>query len=107
MLTEGNGLPLAFLVTAANVAEVTVGLKVVDRVGVRPDLKDVPGSVQPVWELTGAMTVLISDVDCDDGGFSPPYLGGSGPTAVVSLAVLPRFMRLASSGGRWNGVMAG
>jgi transposase len=27
-------LPLAFLVTAANVAEVTVGLKVVDRVGV-------------------------------------------------------------------------
>jgi hypothetical protein len=34
LLTEGNGLPLAFLVTAANVAEVTVGLKVVDRVRV-------------------------------------------------------------------------
>jgi transposase len=34
MLTEGNGLPLAFLVTAANVAEVAVGLKVVDRLGV-------------------------------------------------------------------------
>jgi hypothetical protein len=32
------------------------------------------------------MTVLISDVDCGDGGFSPPYLGESGPTAVVSLA---------------------
>jgi hypothetical protein len=30
LLTEGHGLPLAFLVTAANVAEVTVGLKVVD-----------------------------------------------------------------------------
>jgi transposase len=34
LLTEGNGLPLAFLVTAANVAEVTVGLQVVDRVRV-------------------------------------------------------------------------
>lgn len=34
MVTEGNGLPLAFLVTAANVSEVTVGLKVVDRVRV-------------------------------------------------------------------------
>lgn len=33
-MTEGNGLPLAFLVTAANVAEVTVGLKVADRVRV-------------------------------------------------------------------------
>jgi transposase len=31
---EGNGLPLAFLVTAANVSEVTVGLKVVDQVRV-------------------------------------------------------------------------
>jgi hypothetical protein len=26
LLTEGDGLPLTFLVTAANVAEVTVGL---------------------------------------------------------------------------------
>jgi transposase len=34
LVTEGNGLPLAFLVTAANVAEVTVGLEVVDRVRV-------------------------------------------------------------------------
>jgi transposase len=34
LLTEGNGLPLAFLVTAANVAEVRVGLKVVDQVRV-------------------------------------------------------------------------
>ena len=34
LLTAGQGLPLAFLVTAANVAEVTVGLKVVDRVRV-------------------------------------------------------------------------
>jgi transposase len=34
MVTEGNGLPLAFLVPAANVSEVTVGLKVVDRVRV-------------------------------------------------------------------------
>jgi transposase len=33
-VTEGNGLPLAFLVTAANVAEVTVGLKVIDQVKV-------------------------------------------------------------------------
>ena len=32
LVTEGNGLPLAFLVTAANVSEVTVGLEVVDRV---------------------------------------------------------------------------
>jgi hypothetical protein len=34
LVTEGEGLPLAFLVTAANVSEVTVGLKVVDRVWV-------------------------------------------------------------------------
>ncbi len=34
LLTEGNGLPLAFLVTAANVAEVRVGVKVVERVKV-------------------------------------------------------------------------
>jgi transposase len=34
LVTEGNGLPLAFLVTAANVAEVTVGLKVIDQVKV-------------------------------------------------------------------------
>lgn len=34
LVTEGNGLPLAFLVTAANVSEVTVGLKVVDQVRV-------------------------------------------------------------------------
>jgi transposase len=34
MVTEGTGLPLTFLVTAANVSEVTVGLKVVDRVRV-------------------------------------------------------------------------
>ena len=34
LLTEGNGLPLAFLVTAANVADITMGLEVVDRVRV-------------------------------------------------------------------------
>ena len=34
LLTEGNGLPMAFLVTAANVAEVGVGIQVVDRVWV-------------------------------------------------------------------------
>ena len=33
-VTEGNGIPLAYLVTAANVPEVTVGLEVVDRVKV-------------------------------------------------------------------------
>jgi len=34
LVTEGDGLPLAAVVTAANVAEVTVGLDVVDRVRV-------------------------------------------------------------------------
>jgi hypothetical protein len=34
LVTEVKGLPLAFLVTAANVAEVTMGLKVVDQVRV-------------------------------------------------------------------------
>jgi IS5 family transposase len=34
MITQAQGLPLAFEVTAANVAEVTVGLGVVDRVRV-------------------------------------------------------------------------
>ena len=34
LVREGNGLPLAFVVTAANVSEVTVGLEVVDRVKV-------------------------------------------------------------------------
>ena len=33
-MTEGNGLPWAFVVTAANISEVTVGLEVVDRVKV-------------------------------------------------------------------------
>jgi transposase len=33
-VTEGKGLPLAFLVTAAHVSEVTVGLQVVDQVPV-------------------------------------------------------------------------
>jgi transposase len=41
LLTEGNGLPLAFVVRGANVAEATVGLKVVDRVRV-PRLKGRP-----------------------------------------------------------------
>ena len=40
-MTEGNGLPLSFLVTAANVSEVTVGLEVVDRVKV-PKPQDRP-----------------------------------------------------------------
>jgi transposase len=34
LVTEGNGIPLAFSVTAANVSEVTVGIGVVDRVKV-------------------------------------------------------------------------
>jgi hypothetical protein len=34
LVTESNGLPLAFLVTAANISEVTVGLKVIDQVKV-------------------------------------------------------------------------
>ena len=34
LVAEGNGLPLAFLVTEANVSEVAVGLKVVDQVRV-------------------------------------------------------------------------
>ena len=33
-MTEGQGVPLAFNVTAANISEVTVGLDVVDRVRV-------------------------------------------------------------------------
>jgi hypothetical protein len=43
LLTEANGLPLAFLVTAANVADVTVGLRQRTGWGCR-DLKDVPGT---------------------------------------------------------------
>ena len=31
LVAEGNGLPLAFLVTGANVSEVTVGLEVIDQ----------------------------------------------------------------------------
>lgn len=34
MLTDGEGTPLAFDLTAANISEVTVGLDVVDRVSV-------------------------------------------------------------------------
>ena len=33
-MTEGNGVPLAYLITAANVSEVTVGLEVLDQVKV-------------------------------------------------------------------------
>ena len=41
MMTEGQGLPLAFDVTAANYSEVTVALDVVDRVRV-PRLRGRP-----------------------------------------------------------------
>jgi hypothetical protein len=106
LVTEGHGLPLASLVTAANVAEVTVGLKVVDQVRV-PVAKDDPSSVLPAWEPTRAMTVLHSDTNCGDGTFNLPYPTENCRSAVVDLAVLPKSMRPAEVAGRWSGAMAG
>jgi hypothetical protein len=106
LLTEGNGLPRAYLVTAAKVSEVTVGLKVVDRVRV-PRHRGVPRSVPPAWEPTEAMTVLTLGMNCDDGGFSLPYLVENGPIVGASQHVPRRPMRSASFAGRWSGVTAG
>jgi hypothetical protein len=107
LLTEGNGLPLAFLVTAANVAEVTVGLTVLDRVRVPRPQGDAPSSDRPAWGPTKVMTVRNSGRDCDGGGFSLRYPCGYGPTAGVGLAALQRPTRSASLAGRWSGATAG
>jgi hypothetical protein len=106
LLTEGHGLPLALLVTAANVAEVTVGLKVVDRVRV-PGPRAVPSSVPPAWMPIRAMTALTSGMSCGDGGFNLPSPAGNGLNAAGSPAGVQRPMKPAGFAGRWNGVMAG
>ena len=106
LLTEGHGWPLAFLVTAANVAEVTVGLKVVDRVRVprpkgRP--KQRPGR-------------LAADKSYDSaefrqglrrGGIQPSIPRRAWPNRGASLGVPQRPTRPASIAGRWSGVTAG
>ncbi|HZA25372.1 MAG TPA: hypothetical protein VFA32_22715 [Dehalococcoidia bacterium] len=92
-------MPLASLVTAANVAEVTVGLTVVDRVRVpRPQgrPKQRPASLEP----TRAMTARNSGRGCEDGGFNPRYPAGSGPTTGANLAAHRRPMRPAGLAGR-------
>jgi len=89
LLTEGNGLPLAFLLSAANVAEVRVGLEVVEQVRVpRPQgrPKQRPASLAADRSYDSAE----SGLDCG-----------------ASQVVLPKSMRAARVGGRWSGVMAG
>jgi hypothetical protein len=76
LVTEGNGLPLAFLVTAANMSEVTVGLQVVDQVRVPRPQADLTNA-QPAWPLTKVTTALISGGSFAEEGFSHPYLRGS------------------------------
>jgi hypothetical protein len=106
LLTEGKGLPLAFLVTAANVAEVTVGLKVVDRVRVP----------RPKGRPKQRPASLGADKSYDSADFrqelrqrriQPSVPAGSGPTTATSLAALWRPMRPASIAGRWSEVTAG
>ena len=68
-MTEGNGLPLAFLVTAANGSEVTV----YECRGLRAD----PANAQLGWLLTKVTTGLISGGSFAEEGFSHPYPRGS------------------------------
>jgi hypothetical protein len=67
-------------VTAANVAEVTVGLEAVDRVKV-PQPQSRPGRAQSAWPLTKATTVPTSGGSFAEEGFSRPFQGGVGNTA--------------------------
>jgi hypothetical protein len=80
LVTEGNGLPLAYLVTPANVSEVTVGLEVVDRVRVP----------RPQGRPRQRPASLAADKSCDSAdfrwelrrrGIQPSKDGGSGKTA--------------------------
>jgi hypothetical protein len=106
LLTAGQGLPLAFLVTAANVAEVTVELKVVDWVRV-------PGPKGRPKQRPGRLAVDKSEDSAEfrqglrRGGFNLPYLAENGPMAGASLGVPQRPTRPASIAGRWSGVTAG
>jgi hypothetical protein len=93
-VTEDNGLPLASLVTVANVSEVTVGLEVVDR-------------AQPAWLLTKVTTALTSGGSFAGEGFSRLFHGGSGKTVAAGQAVLLRCIRPASVVGRWSGATGG
>ena len=101
-------MPLAYLVTAANVSEVTVGLKVVDRVRVprrhgRP--KKRPASLGADKSYDSAD--FRYELNCDDGGFSLLFPNGNGPNAVAGRDVPQKLMRLASLAGRWRGVTVG
>jgi hypothetical protein len=84
MVVEGQGLPLAFLVTAANVAEVTVGLKVVDRVWVP----------RPQGGPKQRPRCLAADKSYDSAQFRRQWWSrsraGNGPTAVADRVDLPR-----------------
>ncbi len=88
LVTEGNGLPLAFLVTAANVSEVTVGLEVLDRVKVpRPQGRPRQRRSRFYRGFAGE-------------GFSRPFQGGSGKAAAADQADLPWCIQSAGVAGR-------
>ena len=97
LVTEGNGLPLAFLVTAANVSEVTVGLQVVDQVRV-PQPQGRPRR-RPA-SLAADKTVPTSDGSFTEEGFSRPFQGEDGKTAAVGQADLRWCIQLARVAGR-------
>jgi hypothetical protein len=44
--------------------------------------------------------VLTSGVNCGDGGFNHPYVGGNGSTDAAGRVVLKRSMKSVSSAGR-------
>lgn len=100
MITEAQGLPLAFEVTAANVAEVTLGLDVVDRVRV-PRPKGRPR------KRPRASTAQSFVANCGVGGSGLPYHAESGLDASVNRVVPRKCMRPASAVGRSSGPMAG
>jgi DDE family transposase len=106
LLTEGKGLPLAFLATAANVSEVTVGLKVVDQVRVP----------RPQGRPKKRPASLGADKSYDSAEFryqlrrrhiQPAIPRREWPKRRRRPGLLLKYIGPASIAGRWSGVMAG
>jgi hypothetical protein len=95
-----------FVNRAANIGEVSVRLKVENRVRVpRPQRR--PKQLPASLGTDQVMTVLTSSVNCGEGGFYLPYRGGNGPTDAAGRVVLKRSMKAASSAGKWSGWLVG
>jgi hypothetical protein len=99
-------LPLAFLVTVANVAEVTVGLKVVDRVRV-PRPKGRPKKRPTSLAADKSYDRLISGGSFAGEVFSRLFQDECGKTAAAGQGDLLWYINSARVAGRWNAATGG